>query len=240
MAWSGCGCVFPGVGPKQRHCKTRWIRISSWRVRSPLTLRQRVHGDHPGAAWAAWSGTVAPHAAHFLFNARAACHRPALPEPAFVPGPAPTVPQVPGDAAQRPPGAGALPYSPLGAGARPSARRTQPAATRQPNCDESSPLHLLFPLCPPSRPKRRPSGSQAPCRFILRPRVMHFSTKCLGPPLLSRHRHEKAVFQIAVVNCTCLADYLWESVGGAERWKMLLRFAEGGKLYHPARDFCHA
>lgn len=153
MAWSGCGCVFPGAGPKQRHSKTRWIRISSWRVRSWPTLRQRVHGDHPGAAWAAWSGTVAPHAAHFLFNARAACHRPALPEPTLVPDPAPTVPRVPGAAAQRPPGAGALPYSPLGAGARPSARRTQPAAATVYSCGHApAQLRRVFAFAPPLPP----------------------------------------------------------------------------------------
>lgn len=154
QSWRGraAGVCFRGLDLNRDTAKP-WIRISSWRVRSPLTLRQRAHGDHPGAAWAAWSGTVAPHAAHFLFNARAACHRPALPESALVPGPAPTVPRVPGDATQRPPRAGALPYSPLGVGARPSARRTQPAAATVYPCGHApAQLRRVFAFAPPLPP----------------------------------------------------------------------------------------
>lgn len=96
---------------------------------------------------------MAPHVAHFLFNARAACHRPALPEPGLVPGPAPTVPRIPGDKARRLPGAGALPYSPLGAEARPSACRTGPATATLYSCGHApAQLRRVFAFAPPLPP----------------------------------------------------------------------------------------
>lgn len=39
-AWSGCGCVFPGIGPKQRHRKTRRIRNQFQASPEPACLRQ--------------------------------------------------------------------------------------------------------------------------------------------------------------------------------------------------------
>lgn len=203
----GVDVCFRGSDLSRDTTKPDGSEMSSGPVRSRLSLRQIMLSDHPWAAWAAWSGTVAPHAAHFLFNARAAFHRPALPEPASVPGPAPTVPRVSGDAAQRPPGAGALPHSPLGTGARPSARRTQPAAATVHSCGHApAQLRGAFAFAPPLPPlpslsaERRPSGSQAPCRFIVRPRVMPFSPKCLSLTTVSNKAQSR---EGCFPNCCC-------------------------------------
>lgn len=182
-------------------------------------------------------------------STRTAFHRPALPESESVPSPAPTAPRVSGDAAQRPPRAGALPNSPLGAGARPSARRTQPAAATVYSCGHApAQLRRAFAFAPPLPPlpslslkRGGPPGPRLPAALLCGPGLcISILSVSLWPPIPPRHRHWKAVFQIAVVNCTCLANYLWESVGGAERWKMLLRFAGEGKLCHSARVFCPA
>lgn len=62
-----CLYAFQGVTPKQRHWETRWILNQLRESPSSLGRRgQTAHGD-PGATG---SGAVAPHAAHFLFNAR--------------------------------------------------------------------------------------------------------------------------------------------------------------------------
>lgn len=79
-------------------------------------------------------------------------------------------------------------------------------------------MHLLFPLCPPSRQRGGPLGPRLPAALLCGPGLcISLLRASFWPPFPSRHSHWKTVFQIAAVNCTCLADYLWESVGGAER-----------------------
>lgn len=101
-------------------------------------------------------------------------------------------------------------------------------------------LRLLLPP-PLSRPEGGRAEFQAPGWFILRPRIIFTyrlshsrqivlfgaGTGGLFSKLLSLLA---PAFQITSGN-------LWEELRG---WKMLLRFAKGRKLCHPAGDLCHA
>lgn len=64
-AWSGCGCVFPGIGPKLRHCKTRWIRNQLQASPEPTCLRQtsarRPGGGVGGVGSVEWDSGAAHH-----------------------------------------------------------------------------------------------------------------------------------------------------------------------------------
>lgn len=168
----------------------------------------------PPARDGAWGGAQR-RAVHFLFGARRLPQR-CAPWACVGAGRAPLSLLVSGTAArlgteQR------QPPSP------PRAARSAPelvlAAEPQPNCEEGSRLRLLVPsfLSPSLSPAREDGpSSRLGLVYSAAEDYIYKQTVSVSPECPLRHGHRRLVFQIPVLNCTCLADYLWESVGGAE------------------------
>lgn len=146
-------CVIQGVRSKQRPCEMRWTRNQLRASPEPPGLPGTVHGD-PGATG---SGTVAPHAAHFLFNARRLhCQR----SPSLRPRQARlrAVPsRSPGAAALRSVGGGRpVLLAPRGLGR--ALLRAGPHGRHQNFCPQprNSPIAKSFRLCTSSSPSALP------------------------------------------------------------------------------------
>lgn len=208
--------------------------------REPCAVAAAGEGNpRPPARDGAWGGAQR-RAVHFLFGARRLPQR-CAPWACVGAGRAPLSLLVSGTAArlgteQR------QPPSP------PRAARSAPelvlAAEPQPNCEEGSRLRLLVPsFLSPSLPLSRPGGRpQFQARAgLFCGRGLHLYTNCLS--LASVHfgtgtggLFSKSLFLIAPA-LQITSGNLWEEPSG---WKMLLRFAQGRKLCHPAGYLCHA
>lgn len=89
-----------------------------------------------------------------------------------------------------------------------------PTAKRARVCASSFPPSSLPPSLSPAR-EDGPS-SRLGLVYSAAEDYIYIQTVSVSPEFPPRHGHRRLVFQIPVLNCTCLADYLWESVGGAE------------------------
>lgn len=91
-------------------------------------------------------------------------------------------------------------------------------------------------LPPPSRPERR-TDLVPGCGLVYSAAedYINIQTVSLSPDFTTRHRHRRVVFQITAFNCTCLSDYLWESVGGAERVENVASLCKRKKTLSPSR-----
>lgn len=139
--------------------------------------------------------------------------RPALPDWSM-PGPAPAVPSLSParGAAQGRSGRPALPSPRAAACPLAGARALSRAQAPLRDCCR---LRLLFPS---SRLALKEDEQRSRLGLVYSAAGDYiYLQSSHSPDFPLGRRHRRAVFQITVFNCTCLSDYLWESVGGAER-----------------------
>lgn len=170
----------------------------------------------PPARDGAWGGAQR-RAVHFLFGARRLPQR-CAPWACVRAGRAPLSPLVPGTAAR------------LGTEQRQAPLLPGPREPRQNFCSQPSPSPAAkrarvgassFP--PPSRPPSlSPAREDGPSSrlglvYSAAEDYIYMQTASVSPEFPLRRGYRRLVFQIPVLHCTCLAGYLWESVGGAQR-----------------------
>lgn len=198
--------------------------------------RPRPRGRRPRAATrgrhGAAGGAGERRAPCTSCSVHAAFHRPARAEPASGPRhpllPAPC----PRDAAPRRDAAGA----PSGwQGPREPSRRQNFCA--QPS---GSPFAWAFAFAPPppsSPPSPRRGTGRVPGSRLVHSAAedcIYIQTVSLSPDCPVRRRHGRVVFQIIVFTCTCLSDYFWESVGGAQRVENVASLCKRKKTLSPS------
>lgn len=132
------------------------------------------------------------------------------------------------------------PPGPTALRALPAAGRAERSAAR--TCAHSHAVAQLrgaFAFAPPlpllpslSRGEDRPGSRLPGALFCGRGSCSQIRTVSRSPPRL---RHQSAVFQIVVFNCTCLGDYLREAVGGAERVENAALLCKRKKTLSPSR-----
>lgn len=163
---------------------------------------------------------------------RSALRRPRLPGPASVSGRAPLSRRGPEPTARRGTGVapGFAPPPQQGRASRARTRAPRRAQLRSTNAF-APPLPLLSPsLSPGGRPQVRAGlAHSAAVDYVYVQTIISVSPEF--PPW---HGCPRLVFQIPVLNCTCLPDYLWESVGGAEWVENVASFCKRKKTLSPS------